>query len=356
MIPAIAPFLITKNVTLKAAMQQLEETEERILFVVDEQARLFGSITDGDIRRWILADGSLEECVQEICHRNPHTVPAGFVPEDVRQVMLERNIVCVPVLNEHRNIIDLVFWDQVFQDRTEVRQRRQPIDLPVVVMAGGKGTRLDPFTRILPKPLIPIGDKAVIEIIIESFTDHGVSDFFISVNHKAKLIKSFFEELCPAYGVRYLEEDQPLGTAGALRGLAGRMTGSLIVTNCDIIVKADYADLVDMHDRECNSITVVASLKTYDIPYGVCELGQRGCLNRIVEKPRYDFLVNTGMYVMRAETLELIPEQQLFHATDLIKAVLNAGGRVGVYPIGEKAWLDTGEWAEYRRTVQALSA
>ena len=353
---SIARFFVNKDVKLKAAMQQLEETEERILFVIGEEGRLFGSLTDGDIRRWILSDGSLGEYVQEVCNRQPYTVPMSFEVVDVRQVMLDRNIACIPVLDKNHRIVDLLFWGQVFQDRAESRPPRQPINVPVVIMAGGKGTRLDPFTRILPKPLIPIGDKAVIEIIIESFIDYGVEEFLVSVNHKAKLIKSFFEESHPSYRVRYLEEDQPLGTAGALRGLIGQVTGSLIVTNCDIIVRADYASLIETHEREGNGITVVASMKTYNIPYGVCELGPGGCLSRIIEKPQYDLLVNTGMYVLRAETLEFIPENQMFHATDLIEAVSSHGVKVGVYPISENAWLDTGEWAEYRRTVQALSS
>jgi dTDP-glucose pyrophosphorylase len=353
---SITRFFVNKEVALKAAMQQLEETEERILFVIHEENKLFGAVTDGDIRRWILADGSLEACVQDVCHRHPYTVPTHFQLEDVRRVMLERNFACIPVLDEDQHIVDLLFWAQVFQDRAEIHPRRQPIDVPVVIMAGGKGTRLDPFTKILPKPLIPIGEKAVIEIIIESFTDHGVKDFLISINHKAKLIKSFFEELQPAYNIRYVEEDRPLGTAGGLRGLIGQVTGSLIVTNCDIIVRADYADLVHTHESEGNDITVVASMKAYRIPYGVCELGVGGRLKRIIEKPQYDLLVNTGMYVLRAEILEFIPENRLFHATDLIETVIDSDGKVGVYPISEKAWLDTGEWAEYRRTVQALSS
>jgi dTDP-glucose pyrophosphorylase len=352
---SITRFFVDKGVALKAAMQQLEETEERILFVIDGDGRLMGAVSDGDIRRWILADGSLESCVLDVCNRNPYTVSTHFSLEDVRQVMLEHNFACIPVLNEDRRIVELLFWGQVFQDRAEIPPRRQPIDVPVVIMAGGKGTRLDPFTRILPKPLIPIGDKAVIELIIESFTGYGVKNFFISINHKAKLIKSFFEELRPSYSIRYVEEDRPLGTAGGLRGLVGLVTGSFIVTNCDIIVRADYADLVRTHEAEGNDITVVASLKAYNIPYGVCELETGGRLKRIMEKPHYDLLVNTGMYVLRANTLDLIPEHQMSHATDLIEAVLGRGGKVGVYPISEKSWLDTGEWVEYRRTVQALS-
>lgn len=352
---SIDRFLVSKDVSLKAAMRQLEETEERILFVIDDDGRLFGAITDGDIRRWILADKSLEACIETVCNRSPYTLAAQFHLDDARQIMLERNFACIPIVDGDRRIVELLFWGQVFQDRPQISARVQPIAVPVVIMAGGKGSRLDPFTRVLPKPLIPIGDKAVIEIIIESFIGYGIKDFLISINHKAKLIKSFFEELHPAYGVRYIEEDRPLGTVGALRALIGQVNGSLIVTNCDIIVRADYADLVHTHEKEGNDITVVASLRDYHIPYGVCELEAGGRLKRILEKPHYDLLVNTGMYVMRSAILELIPENKMCHATELIETVIGRGGRIGVYPISEKAWLDTGEWAEYRRTVQALS-
>ena len=348
-------FLVARDVSLKAAMRQLEDTEERILFVIDDNRQMFGAITDGDIRRWILADKSLDASVQDVCNRHPFVLSAQFRLDDARQIMLERNFACIPVLDDERCIVELLFWSQVFQDRPHTRPRVQPIAVPVVIMAGGKGTRLDPFTRVLPKPLIPIGDKAVIEIIIETFLGYGVKDFLISINHKAKLIKSFFEELQPSYNLRYIEEDRPLGTIGGLREMIGQLEGSLIVTNCDIIVRADYSALVHTHESDGNDITIVASLKDYHIPYGVCELEPGGRLKRILEKPHYDLLVNTGMYVMRSEMLELIPENEMCHATDLIEKVIANGGKIGVYPISEKAWLDTGEWAEYRRTVQALS-
>lgn len=352
---SIDRFCVAKNVSLKAAMRQLEETEERILFVLDDDGRLFGAITDGDIRRWILADKSLDASIEDVCFRRPYTLSKQYRLDEARQVMLERKFACIPVLDEDRRIVELLFWGQVFQDRPQSHPRAQSISVPVVIMAGGKGTRLDPFTRVLPKPLIPIGDKAVIEIIIESFLGYGVKDFLISINHKAKLIKSFFEELQPSYGVRYLEEDRPLGTVGGLRALIGQANGSLIVTNCDVIVRTDYAALLQTHLAERNDITVVASLRDYHIPYGVCELEVGGRLKRILEKPHYDLLVNTGLYVMRAETLELIPDGRPCDATELIETAIARGGKVGVYPISEKAWLDTGEWAEYRRTVQALS-
>jgi dTDP-glucose pyrophosphorylase len=349
---ALTRFLIPPSMNLKDAMKRLEETEERIVFVTSANRELIGSLTDGDVRRWILAEGPLAALVTEACNRNPFTVAGSVVTDSIRALMVERRLTCVPVVDADGCIADLLFWDSVFAERSPRASRH--LDSPVVVMAGGKGTRMEPFTRILPKPLVPIGDRAVIEIIIESFRRHGVGLFFLSVNHKARLIRAFFEELGAPYEVRYVEESEPRGTIGALSALRGQIDVPFFVTNCDVVVKIDFADLMDHHVRENNLVTLVASVKPFRIPYGVCDLTEGGLLAGIREKPEFEFLVNTGLYVVNASVLDMIPDHGLFHMTDLIAAVETAGGRVGVFPIGGDAWLDTGEWTEYRKTVEML--
>jgi NDP-sugar pyrophosphorylase family protein len=267
--------------------------------------------------------------------------------------MLNVNLGCVPVVNPTREIVQLLFWKQMFQSG-EANQPKRRLDLPVVIMAGGKGTRLAPFTSVLPKPLIPVGDRTVIEIIIDQFLPYGLDSFHLSINYKSKILKSFFEELAPKYSVSYLEENEPRGTAGSLKALYSHSPDNLIVTNCDIVIQADYAELVSFHTDNNYDLTLVASVKDYHIPYGVCELEKGGSLARITEKPQYSFLVNTGMYVVRRDRLNLIPEQDRCDMTDLIEKIKNAGGRVGVFPIGENAWADTGEWAEYRKSLESL--
>lgn len=349
----LTAFLVNTDATVLQAMKQLEETAHKVLFVVDRERRLIGSLTDGDIRRWVLAEGSLQDTIEQVCNKSPYHVGQDYDLERVRDVMFERNIGCVPVANDARQIVELLFWESVFKDGGR-QKPLTPIHLPVVIMAGGKGTRLDPFTRVLPKPLIPLGDKTVIERIIESFLKFGVSTFYLSVNHKSKIIKSYFEDLHPPYLIEYIHEDKPLGTAGSLQYLRGRLTGSFIVTNCDIIIDADYAELVKFHRKNNNDITVVGSLKNYHIPYGICEIADGGTLVRITEKPEYNFLVNAGVYVLRAETLHLIPSGEIFHMTNLIEKVKESGGRVAVFPVSDRAWLDTGEWAEYRKALKQL--
>jgi len=349
----VKPFLSPQTHTIRQAMEQLEKTEEKIIFVVDVESRLIGSLTDGDIRRWILSDGDLKANVINVCNRKPHVANEDFSTEQIRTEMLSRNLGCVPVVNSSRKIVRLLFWKELFQGNVAIKPKRR-LNVPVVIMAGGQGTRLAPFTNVLPKPLIPVGDRTVIEIIIDQFLSYGLDQFHLSVNYKSKILKSFFEELAPNYSVKYLEEREPRGTAGSLRMLYSPTRENIIVTNCDIVIRADLAELVSFHTDNNYDLTLVASLKEYHIPYGVCELENGGSLARIAEKPQYSFLVNTGMYVVRRDRLDLIPEQQRSDMTDFIEQIKNHGGRVGVFPIGDNAWVDTGEWTEYRKALDSL--
>lgn len=348
-------FLIERDAGVLEALRRLEAAESRTLFVVDGDRQLYGTLTDGDVRRWILAGGDLEAPVQEVCHTQPHTTTVGYDLEAIKRTMLERSIVCIPVVDTERRILDVLLWDRVFGEDAPPLGR-EPLGVPVVIMAGGAGTRLSPFTTVLPKPLIPIDGKTVIELIVDTFTSHGVGDFYLSVHHKSRIIEAYFAELDPPYAVRYLHEDRPLGTAGSLRLLAGRIDTDFIVTNCDAIIRADFHALLAHHRRHENDITLVVSMKRYHVPYGVCDITNGGTLHSIREKPAYDLLVNTGLYVLKPAVLEHLADGEPCDMTELIAAAQTAGGKVGVFPIGEDAWIDTGEWAEYRRAAANLSA
>ena len=317
MIKEFKNILIDKLATVKEAMKQLDMTAEKILFVVDEQNKLVGSLTDGDIRRWILKEGSLTENVSQVCNEGTYAVSTNYNIDAVKDKILELKIVYVPVLDDERRITQFLVWDKLFGEKIK-RKSKEKINNSVIIMAGGKGTRLDPFTRILPKALIPVGEKTILEIIIDKFLDYDVKHFYISVNHKAKIIRSYFEESNPIYDITYLYEDKPLGTIGALKQLEGQIKGNLFLTNCDVIIDADYADLLKHHNKNKNDITLVASLKNFHIPYGVCEIMNGGNLVGLKEKPEYNLLVNTGMYVLNSDVLKFIPKNSFFHITQLI--------------------------------------
>jgi len=350
-------FLITENASLKDAMKKMDKAGAKNLFVIDADKKLLGALTDGDIRRWILKKGGnikegLEEGLGNVYNRTPYFVTENYDKNEVKEIMLKHRIERVPVTAGDKEIVDVLFWENIFGEEKFVSKEK--LDIPVVIMAGGKGTRLDPFTRILPKPLIPIGEKAIIDIIMDKFAKYGINDFYVSINHKAKMIKSYFEETCPEYNIRYIEEELPLGTAGSLKFLSGEIEESVMVSNCDIIVDCDYAEVVKFHNTNKYDITIVGSFRHFTIPYGICEIEKDGLLKSMTEKPEYDFLVNTGMSVLRKNVLELIPKNQKFHITDLVKSVKEKGGKVGVFPINEKAWIDVGVWEEYRKSIRLM--
>ena len=191
-------------------------------------------------------------------------------------------------------------------------------------------------------------------IDLERFKDLGCSDFYLTVNYKGKILKAYFEELEADYKVNFIYEKEALGTAGSLCLLKDHFNQPFFVTNCDIIIKADYASLYEFHQKGGYDITLVASTKEYVIPYGTCELNSDGHLSHINEKPKYDFLINTGLYVLNPEVLKLIPEKKFYHITLLIEDAKKRGEKVGVFPIDEDAWIDIGQWAEYQRAVEKL--
>jgi dTDP-glucose pyrophosphorylase len=347
---------VTESVSIREAIEAMDEHHLGVVLVVNVDGVLTGMLTDGDLRRAILANAELDGVVASVMKRDPSALHESEASETTILALLEdRGFRHVPIVDGVGKPIDLIVWHDLesAQLREAVATYRN-LDCDVVIMAGGKGSRLDPFTRVLPKPLVPIGDKPVLELIMDDFRPYGVDHFFVSVNHMRKMIRVYLESMELESQVELIEEDKPLGTAGALQFLGGKVSKPFFVVNCDVLIRADYADIYDHHNRNGHKITIVGSLKNHTVPYGVCEMKQDGSLARIVEKPRYDFLVNTGMYVVSPEVLEYIPEDREYHMTHLIEAVLERGESVGIFPIGEKAWLDTGQWEEYRRALKLL--
>lgn len=345
-------FLIRGNISIKSAMKQMDEVGEKILFIVDEDYKLRGALTDGDIRRWILADGNLGESTEAIFNKNPIYVEEGYEIEDVKRTMISEKITWIPVIDKSGKLGDILLWESIFGEKKKIAPK--DLNIQVVVMGGGQGSRLIPFTKILPKPLIPIGEKPIIEIVMDHFAEFGCNDFFLVIGYKAEMIKSYFNNKTNNYKINFIQEEFPQGTAGGLKLLPKEFSENFFVTNCDIIIKADYREIYNFHIKNNCEITIVGSVKHFRIPYGVMEISNGGNLKELIEKPEHDLLVNTGMYVLKREIIDLIPNKSLFHITDLISKIKSRGGKIGVYPISEKSWIDIGQWEEYKKTVEKL--
>ncbi|MBP7653495.1 nucleotidyltransferase family protein [Candidatus Dependentiae bacterium] len=334
---------ISKETLISKALSQIDETAEKLLFVVDEKNTLLGTVSDGDIRRWILKDKSIKESVDNVMNTFPITMKNGYLMEDAKKIMIEKKINCIPVVDGDNRIIHAVRWIDLFDTKFK---RHKMNNIPTVIMAGGEGRRLYPFTKILPKPLIPIGDKTILELIIEKFTEFGCKDFYLSLNYKANLIKAYLNDFDFSNNIEYVVEEKPLGTAGSLHLLKNKIKSTFYVSNCDILVDADYSDILEFHRTNLNKITIVNSMINYVIPYGVCEIESGGSLKQIKEKPEFNFLVNTGLYVLEPDTLDDIPENKFYHITDMINDYMKRGVKVGVYPVSQKSWLDMGQLKE----------
>jgi NDP-sugar pyrophosphorylase family protein len=191
---------------------------------------------------------------------------------------------------------------------------------------------------------------------MDNFHAYGMEEFYVTLNHKSKMIKAYFEEFKIKYKINYIDEDKPLGTAGGLKYLPPNIEGAIFVSNSDILIEEDYGKILKFHKANKNEITIVASVKNYNIPYGVCEIENGGILKAIKEKPDFSFLVNTGMYIVNSSALSLIPEGEFYHITQLIEDVKNKGERIGVFPISENAWMDVGEWGKYKETLERFKA
>ena len=343
--------LISDDSSLEAALKKMNALGKKCLIIANE-GKFLGTLSDGDVRKALLSGKSLDSPIKGIFNENPFSVLEGkFKQEALKKVFLEQQYDLIPVLDKKNIVKDIVEWGDFFQSQSSSDRR----DMPVVIMAGGEGSRLKPFTNILPKPLIPLNDKTVIEKILDSFTDRGFYNFFITVNFKGKILKAFFEELEPDYSISFVEETTPLGTAGSLQMIQEELKSTFLLTNCDVILDLDHGDLIDFHIKNNCEITLVASAKKLTIPYGACEIDKKGFLSKIIEKPSLDYLINAGLYVLEPSVLKEIPEGEFFHITDLIEKVQAKGKRVGVFPIEDSAWIDIGQWEEYRTALKRLS-
>jgi dTDP-glucose pyrophosphorylase/predicted transcriptional regulator len=349
--------IIQATDNLKDAIRIIDNAHVGIGIIVDGNRKVLGILTDPDIRRLILKSANLNQKICNVMNTNPTLVYAKDAnKEGLTRIFIEKGFLQIPIVNNEKVFIDLVLKSDVFKPDLISEVYSEKIESSVVIMAGGRGTRMEPFTTILPKPLMPIGNKSMLEIIMEEYAKYGMKDFCISVNYKANLIKAYLADINTIYNISYIQEEKPLGTAGSLKLLDEQTYKTpFFVSNCDIIIKADYAKIYNFHRSHGYDITIVASFQSYKVPYGVCEIEEEGVLSRINEKPEYNFLVNTGMYVINPGVLQYIPHNEFFHITDLIEKLKSLDRKVGVYPVTEKSWVDIGQWSEYKEALKLLS-
>lgn len=342
--------IIAPDNTILSAMKKMDEIKVKILFVYDND-KFEGILTLGDIQRAIIKGHSLTDSVSNILDRNKIYAEASESIEVIKSKMKSIRAEIMPVLNDGV-LVEVYSWEDLFGKASEPQKKL--IDLPVVIMAGGKGTRLKPITNVIPKPLVPVGDKTILEVILDQFEAIGCHKFYMSVNYKADMMKYYLSQLPHQYDIEFFMEDKPLGTIGSVSLLKGKINTPFFVSNCDSINEQDYRDVYDYHVSNHNDMTIVTMVKSFKIPYGVIETGEDGLMTALSEKPELTYQVNTGVYILNPSCIEEIPEGEFFHITHLMEKIKARGGRVGCFPVSEHAWRDMGEWPEYLKMIKVL--
>lgn len=350
-LPKIHNRAIQNSLTILQALKKMDEVKVKMLFVFDGD-RFLSILTIGDIQRAIIKDVDLSNLVTSILQIKKKFVSPNETLDEIRRKMLLLRAECMPVVDGKGNLVDVYLWSEIFSQSEQ--EHRSKINLPVVIMAGGKGTRLKPITNVIPKPLVPVGDKTILEVIMDQFEKIGCHKFYMSVNYKADMMQFYLSKLEHKYDVDFFMEKKPLGTIGSISLLKGKITTPFFVSNCDSINEQDYRDVYDYHVSNNNDMTVVTMVKSFKIPYGVIKTGKDGLLVSIIEKPEHTYMVNTGVYILNPDMIEEIPEDTFFHITQLMENVKERGGRVGCYPVSEGSWHDMGEWSEYLKMINVL--
>ncbi len=336
----IQQYIARDTLTVSEAMRDIDKNAGGILFLTNEDDILTGCITDGDIRRFLLKGGKMDDSA--IKAANPHPKTANSLNEAAK-LYHERNWIVIPVIDNKGTITDL------FTGPKDLTKNRAALNIPVVINAGGRGTRLDPYTRVIPKPLIPVGELPIIELIMKEYQTYSCNNFHIIVNYKKELIKAYFAENEEPYNITWHDEKKPLGTGGGLSLLRGIFNDTFFFANCDALLTANYERMIQFHKEHHNTITMICAYKNMTLPYGIVDMGVNGTIEKMQEKPLMSFLTNTGIYIVEPEVINDIPNDTPMGFPDIVELERQKGKNVAVFPVGESDWMDMGQLSELEK-------
>lgn len=335
---AVAP-----KATIRETLRVIDQSVTQVALVVDSNDCLIGTVTDGDIRRGLLQGLSLDDTVDRVTNVHPITVNVNEDAYTIQRIMMDRSVNQIPLLDDHGRVVSL----ELLKEYLKVSK----YDNLVVIMAGGMGTRLKPLTESCPKPLLRIGGKPILEIILESFKSQGFTKFFIAVNYRSEMIEDYFGNgTLLGLEIKYLREQSMLGTAGALRLLQETPSKPMIVMNGDLLTKVNFRHLLDYHAEFNAKATICVREYDVEVPFGIVEV-QDNRLVALQEKPIQKFFVNAGIYVINPEIIDTIPSGVNYDMTTLFEQLVSRKELPAVFPIREY-WLDIGQIDDYRRAME----
>jgi dTDP-glucose pyrophosphorylase len=332
--------LVLQDETLRDVLAAIDRSGRQMAMVIDDDRRLIGTLSDGDVRRWLIQDGTIDDLAGQVCNRSPITANAGLGRAALQKILQDRCVHHLPLIDTNGRVVGLIGLDDLllFSERPET----------VVIMAGGLGTRMGALTNATPKPMLPIDGRPVLQIIIEQFRSQGFRNFLIAVNYLAHVIIDHFGD-GRAFGVdiRYLREEKRLGTAGALGLIETPPDYPFIVTNGDVLMNEYFGEIVDEHAAHGSDITVMVRDYEMQVPYGVVE-ERDGHVAQIVEKPVHSYKVNTGVYCLSPSVLRHVPPDSFLDMPELFNAALTNHLKARTQRVNGY-WIDIGRVADYER-------
>ncbi|MFD3157510.1 nucleotidyltransferase family protein [Haloimpatiens sp. FM7330] len=340
MLNSVNEILVYPEYSIREVLKILDSGAKGIVFVIDECKKLLGTVTDGDIRRAILQDICLDNCIGDIMFKKPVTVIEGTSTEEIKEILIKNAVKQVPIIDENGMIKDMITINDILLPKGK--------ENIVIIMAGGLGTRLKDLTKEIPKPMLKVGEDPILKHIIDNFRKYGYNKIFIAVNYKAEVIENYFQDGY-AYGVKieYIRENKRMGTAGGIKLAENYINKPFFVINGDIFTNLNIEKMMEFHIRNGFDITVGTRKHSLKIPYGVIE-SEDNNIKEIKEKPTIDCLINGGVYCLNHELLEYIPKNRYFEITDLISKCIEMGKKVGNYEIKDY-WMDIGRIEDYHK-------
>lgn len=338
--------MVAPDLALSEAIEILDREGKRSLLVVNRENELLGTISDGDVRRALIRKINLSVHVEAVMQREPKVASGDWSKTRILSFMERHQLLQLPVVDEHRKVTDVKFLYDMLQ--------KPRLDNPVCLMAGGFGTRLRPLTDSCPKPMLKLGDKPILELILERFIDAGFYNFYISTHYRSEQIINHFGD-GSRFGVNisYLHEHKPLGTAGALGLMHDVITDKpLFVMNGDLLTNIDFLQILSIHEERGGVATMCVREFEQQVPYGVIQT-QGNVIADIVEKPSHKYLVNAGIYLLSPELIAMVNADQAIDMPDLIKHCLKEGKQVNHYLI-EDDWLDIGQLDDFKKAQRQV--
>jgi dTDP-glucose pyrophosphorylase/predicted transcriptional regulator len=338
---SVKDIIINRDATINEALKTISKGTFQIAIVVDKTNKLLGTLTDGDIRRGFLKGLNINSSIKSIFIKNPTIVKKNFSKEKLLSIALSKKIYQIPVVDNNRRLIGIHILDELIKSKTKSNK--------VVIMAGGKGMRLRPLTKNIPKPMLKVGKKPILQIILEKFKESGYKNFVICVNYKSKVIQDFFGDGMK-FGVKitYIHEKIKMGTAGALSLLKKNMkiNEPFFVMNGDLLTNLNFEKLLDFHQNHNSKATMCIREYNIESPYGEVQLSKENIIG-INEKPSHKFFVNAGIYILDPKCINLIPKR-FYDMPTLFKKIIDKKEKVISFPLGEY-WLDIGRFNDYDR-------